>query len=143
MEWKRQAKDSQQAAEIADYAGQPVDKVRSLVTALDTHAIITWTNRPRSWEYWRRHAGAWEKASSATSAAEAKDKASQHEAEQAVLDEVRALPTGTALTVTAEWLAPYHGSKPLKLACSSAGTAEVIAGIFKRMGCRVDTGIAA
>lgn len=143
MEWKRQTKDSVIAEEIASYDDQVgLNKVRSLITSLDTHAVITWTNRPRVWEYWRRHAGAWEKVKSCPNAAEAKHLAQQAEDEQAVLEEVRSLPSGAALKVVAEWRAPYTGTAPIELPCQTSGTAEAMAGIFKRLGCNVTTRVA-
>lgn len=148
MEWKRQPKDGQIAREISAYAGAPNTRVvRSLVTTMDTYAVVTWMNYKRLWEVWKRTDSEftddyWVKVESDTSAAGAKSYVAMVESERLVLEEVRTMPEGTGLTVIAEWLEPYHGSAPLRLACSSSATAEVIASIFKRMGCSVTTQLA-
>jgi hypothetical protein len=149
MEWKRQPKDGQIAREISAYAGAPnTHQVRSLVTTLDTYAVVTWMNYKRLWEVWKRTDSDctddyWVRINHDTSAAGAKAYVTMVESERLVLEEVRQMPEGTGLTVIAEWLEPYHGSTPMRLACSSSTTAEVIASIFKRMGCSVTTEVAA
>lgn len=146
MEWKRHTKGSQTAQEIASYSGQNVDQVRSLVTARDTYAVITWVAGKRNWELWERTPTElddryWVRRNSFITAAEAKVYAETVESERLVLVEVRKMPEGVKLTVIAEWQEPYHGTVPLRLACRSAGTAEAIASVMKRLGCTVTTEI--
>lgn len=143
MEWKRQDKTGLAAEEIM---ATPHDhfngEIRSLMMALDTHAVVTWTKVPKVWEWWKRVDGTWRRKRAFFSAAEAKHHAEVDEDESRVLKQARALPEGTTLVVTAEWREPYHGSAPFDTTCQTPGTAEAIAGIFKRMGCTVTTQVA-
>jgi hypothetical protein len=135
VDWKRQAKDSPMAEEIAAYAGNPVDSVRNLVSAKDTHAIITWVDKRRLWEYWHREPTTdWKLLKGADNAADAKVAAEHKEEELEAVETVRRMPVGAKVVITSEWKFPYHGSKPITVRCGSSKTAAEITGMLKRLG---------
>ena len=115
------------------------DSIRTIVVAEVDHAVVTWKERPRVWQYWYQEHESWHHGGDFPSAAKAKAKGEERKSEHLAVAEARSFDPDTAVTVSATWQNPYHGSEPVKVLCSSPKTAEDIAVVFKRLGCSTAT----
>ncbi|ACH62193.1 hypothetical protein MYRNA_226 [Mycobacterium phage Myrna] len=123
----------------ATYCEASGDTIRTLVVAEVDHAVVTWAERPRVWQYWYQEHEVWHHGGDFPSAAKAKAKGEERKAEHVVVAEARTFDPDSTVAVEANWQNPYSGSKPIKVLCSSPKTAEDIAVIFKRLGCSTAT----
>ena len=136
MQWKKQVADSPAAQEILAHAKAKSNTLRTLVVADVDHAIVTWVNKRRVWEYWQQDPGTtdWSLVGAYPSAAAAKVVA-QARATESVAAPVVPLAEDAPVILTAEWVEPYSGPRPLIVRCSSPKIGEEIATVFRHLGC--------
>ena len=112
--------------------GDATGEIRSILVA-DGHAIATWTDYPRHFDWWRQEDSGWTLIDSYTTATGAKAVAEEWVLAQEL---TQAAPPAAGMTVvTAQW---GPATRPMVVPCSSPKIAEEIAGIFRRMECPVD-----
>ena len=133
MDFKKQDPLGLVAADIETASGNKCEP-RTIVVAEVDHAIVTWRNQRRTWEYWHQEDGGWRKVGSYQSAARAKAKAVEFKAERLQAEHIRSMGD-VAVMVIAEWMNPFHGAKPIEVMCSTPGVAEDVAGVFNKIGC--------
>lgn len=95
------------------------------------HAVTSWTDYPRVWDYYRREGRQWVLIESYTTAAGARAVAEEY-----VIESSRApVDAKFPLVVQARW---KPETRPISVGCSSPKIAEDISSIFDRLGCTVE-----
>jgi hypothetical protein len=142
MEWVKQSVDGPAAKKLRREIrmhrrekgraghGFTFNDIRALWMLGNDHAIVS-HNSDRSWQFWWRnpdrgwHLQSWHRLLS-----EAQEESRKPRAITAA-----AKPRVPGTYVCAEWTAPYSGSAPMMVRCSSEYTTKVISEIFESLCC--------